>query len=109
MHTEVRDLSVLPLTAQVTDFPASLAAGPMAISLSIRLNSAVGIVASHCRAAGSFPCGDFKDISITTRVPRDAAADESCRLGGKAKPGKTARKARKQGNRFKPGRWRTSK
>src|ERR1700683_2151140 len=97
MHTEVRVLSDFPFTAQVTNFPASFAAGPIAISWSTRLNSAVGIVDSHCRAAGSFPCGDFREISITTRVPRDAAAAESCSVwANNADSGKAAKTESKQ-------------
>src|SRR5580704_7711670 len=103
MHTEVMVLSVFAFTAQVTDFPASFAAGPTAISLSIRLNSAVGIMDSHCRAAGSFPCGDFKEISTTRRVPRDASVDESCNVWANSiDPGKHAYHARKHKRRLKP-------
>src|ERR1700723_2682517 len=110
MHTEVRALSVLPFTAQTTDFPASFAAGPIAISLSIRFNSAVGMVASHWRAAGSFPCGDFKEISITKLVPRDAAADDSCRVWATSiDAGKAANNQRKQKRRMKPVRITTRK
>src|ERR1035438_2371798 len=100
MHAKVRVLSFCPFTAQATDFPASRAAGPIAMSLSIRLGSEVEIMASHWTAVGPFPFGDFKEISIDTGAPRDTTGEESRSVWAcSVNPGKDPSNERKQRKR----------
>ena len=76
MQVSVRVSGLLIFVAQLTDFSDACEAGPAWSWFSRKLKRAVGIVVSHWSNCGASPSGEARLISIATRSPCSAAAEE---------------------------------